>query len=317
MKQLCFFFFFTISISAQQFTSVDQIVREYPRFNNAKDLANQISSDFKNDTEKVRAIFIWLTSNIQYDLNEFYNPKAKKIRFSYSTEKERLEKIAEIKNQIVKETLETKKGVCEGYAQTFKKLCDLLQIESKTIKGFARNSGSEIGNFSNATNHAWNVVKINNKWHLIDTTWATGYAIGNKWERHFNDYYFFPEPSTLIRSHLPEREFWQLLKNTYSKQDFFNQPLFGDSFYNKNYKLISPKSGIINYIEGSEVEFKIANLDPSTKVSYVFKGQKYGAYVNVNFENNIGVFKIPLKETHQSGVIIFFNNKFAIETKFE
>ncbi|MBL4569467.1 MAG: transglutaminase [Flavobacteriaceae bacterium] len=274
MKQLwLFFFFFIISIHAQQFTAVDAIVRDYPKFNNVINLANQITTDFETDTEKVRAVFIWLTANIRYDLEEYYNPKTKRIRFSYTTEKERIEKLVGIKNQIVKETFETKKAICEGYAQSFKKICDLLHLESKTIKGNVRNTISEIGVFSGATNHAWNAVKIDNNWFLIDATWASGYAINNQWKKHFNDAYFYPKPATFIRSHFPENNSWQLLQRPYSKKEYTNQPIFGEAFLNTNYQLISPKNGIVNDAKNSEIVVKIANLKPSDRISFTFIGR--------------------------------------------
>ena len=53
-----------------------------------------------------------------------------------------------------------KKGVCECYAKNFKLLCDLLKVDSMFVVGIG-NGGA----------HAWNIVKINNKWYGIDVTW--------------------------------------------------------------------------------------------------------------------------------------------------
>jgi hypothetical protein len=101
MKQLLIFFlFFSFSLHAQQFSNVDSKVRKYPKYNSPEKLAAKINIDFNDETEKVRAIYIWLTSNIRYNLSEYYNPTNKRVSFQYSSEEERLFKVQEIKNKI-------------------------------------------------------------------------------------------------------------------------------------------------------------------------------------------------------------------------
>ena len=164
MKQFLFFFLLITSVvNAQDFSRVDVLVKSYPRYTSPQKLVDQINQDFSDDTSKVRAAFIWLTQNISYDLEKFYKPQ-KTIEFRYFSEEERLQKIQNIKDKIVDDAFLTKMGVCEEYAQSFKKVCDLLQIETVIIKGYARNSSNEIGVIPKGSNHAWNAVKINNKW---------------------------------------------------------------------------------------------------------------------------------------------------------
>mgnify|MGYP000465825625 CR=1 FL=1 len=213
---------FSIFISSlaqsQNYTEVDTKVKRYPLFSSAQQLATQINNDFSSENEKVRALFIWLTKNIQYDIKEYYNP-TKNINFSYTTETEKQQKLQQIKDAIVHQTFTTKKSICEGYAQSFKKVCDLLNIEATIINGYARNAPNEIGRIPFGTNHAWNAVKLNNKWQLIDATWAAGSVINNRWEKRFNEYFFYPTPSELVRTHLPEKDLWQLLDNPISKSN--------------------------------------------------------------------------------------------------
>jgi hypothetical protein len=52
------------------------------------------------------------------------------------------------------------KVVCDGYAKSFKLLCDLLGIPCAVIPGYAGDG------------HAWNAVQMEDgQWYLIDTTW--------------------------------------------------------------------------------------------------------------------------------------------------
>lgn len=77
-------------------------------------------------------------------------------------------------------------GICEDYAQSFKKLADLLGIESQIVKGYTRNSTQDIGKVPPTPNHAWNAVKINQKWMMLDATWATGYLSHGRWIKNLN-----------------------------------------------------------------------------------------------------------------------------------
>ena len=314
MKQLLLLFFFiSLFAQSQNYSKVDAKVKRYPKFNSAQKLANQIDKDFTSDADKIRATFIWLTENIRYDLKEFYNPTKKSVRFSYKNEAEKQVKLQQIKDNIVNETFRKRKSVCEGYAQSFKKVCDILQIESTIIKGYARNSSGEIGVIPRGSNHAWNAVKINNKWKLIDATWAAGYAINNTWEKNFTEYYFYPNPTELSRTHLPESEAWQLVKNPIDKRAFANQPLIGQGFFYKNLQLISPKNGIIP--RKKSIEVKIKNLTKFDVVGYQFKDQRFGKKATIKVEESIGSFSINLENKRKTELYIFINNEIALQYK--
>ncbi|WP_156456441.1 S-layer homology domain-containing protein [Abyssisolibacter fermentans] len=58
-------------------------------------------------------------------------------------------------------------GVCDGYAEAANILLNKVGIESKLVFGYAKNT--EITD--DAIGHAWNLVKINNKYYHLDVTW--------------------------------------------------------------------------------------------------------------------------------------------------
>ena len=55
-----------------------------------------------------------------------------------------------------------RKGICLGYASTFQLLMDLSGIECVTVRGMSHGGTSE---------HAWNLVKLEEKWYAVDVTW--------------------------------------------------------------------------------------------------------------------------------------------------
>ena len=130
MKQLFFFLLLSANIFSQDFSAVDDKVAKYSGFSKVEDLARKINSDFTTDIDKARAAFYWLAKNIRYNLREYYNPRQRAYSFSYRTEAEKNAKLQALKDNLVNATFQNKMGVCEEYAQSFKKICDLLGIES-------------------------------------------------------------------------------------------------------------------------------------------------------------------------------------------
>ncbi len=55
-----------------------------------------------------------------------------------------------------------RKGICLGYASTFQLLMDLSGIECVTVRGMSHGGMSE---------HAWNLVKLEEEWYAVDVTW--------------------------------------------------------------------------------------------------------------------------------------------------
>lgn len=69
--------------------------------------------------------------------------------------------------------LYTIKTVCGGYAMILKELCDQVGIECMYVEGYY---GSRKPNITQV-NHAWNIVKINDKYYPIDITHDIGEPI--------------------------------------------------------------------------------------------------------------------------------------------
>ena len=314
MKQLFLLLFFTTSIAfAQDFGRIDNIVKSYPKYTSPQRLANKIARDFKDDESKVRAAFRWLTHNIRYDLEEYFRPR-KIIEFRYSNEQERLDKLQAIKDGIVKDAFLTKMGVCEEYAQSFKKLADLMGIEAEVIKGYVRNSAQDIGRVPRSTNHAWNAVKINNKWVLLDATWASGYLYNGNWVQDFNEYFYDIDPKKINLTHYPGDKKWKIMLQQGTLDAFYNQPIYSHGLLRKNIEVLSPTQGNMIVNRNKNVRLTFKNLSPSDRVFYNYRGQRYSKRPQIAFEGSQATILIenPGRDTE---LYLFINKNLALEYK--
>lgn len=92
-----------------------------------------------------------------------------------------------------------KKCVCEGYAKAFKYLMDSLDIPCVLVIGKGTNTDGE------TENHAWNYVKIDEKWYAIDCTWDDPIIIGGGKQSKSSRYkYFLKGENEFNSSHIPE-----------------------------------------------------------------------------------------------------------------
>ncbi len=314
MKQLFIFFFLIgFSISAQDFVSVDNLVLQYPRYSEPEDLAKRIARDFKDDRSKVRAIYRWLTHNIRYDLDAYYKPK-RLITFMYKTEEDRLREIQKIKDQIVKEAFLRKLGVCEEYAQSFKKVADLLNIEAEVVKGYVRNSASEIGRVPRATNHAWNTVKVNNQWMVLDATWAAGYVLNGKWVKKYNEYFFDMPPKKIGKTHYPDSKKWKIIWNSGPIEKFYNQPIYAHRFLSSPMEVMNPVEGKIYTNDSRDIVLQIKNLSPEIRLYYNYKGQQYSKRPKISYKENIAYITIQ-NPRRNTDLYLFLNRSLALEYK--
>src|SRR5690606_2162152 len=127
--------------------------------------------------------------------------------------------------------------------------------------GYAKTSTGEIGHIVNTTNHAWNAVKIDNKWKLIDATWSTGNDEANPGSFNFSEEYFLIKPEKLILNHFPEDSKWQLLNPIITKENFFFKPLFYGPYFLSNLELKNNVNGIIKVKQGDSITLVFDKAD--------------------------------------------------------
>ena len=121
-------------------------------------------------------------------------------------------------------------------------------LECVKITGHSKGYGFTPGqHFSGDGNHAWNAVKINNKWYLIDSTWGAGYLNDSKkFIFRFTDYFFCTPPEEFIISHFPPEEKWQLLEKPVTLSEFEIMANPEPDYFTNNLNLLNHKTGVIN-----------------------------------------------------------------------
>ena len=215
---LIFFIFFTIKGFSQDSTfikvskAVDTLPKTYT--SSYKILARKLCDSLKNDEEKAKAIALWITKNIDYDVKMYEKGHFKKQKSS--------------------DVLKKRKAICEGYSNLFKDMCDQVGVRSYVVTGYSKAGNYEPGDILVREDHAWNAVQINGKWYLVDLTWAAGnielkprmfqrylsvylgfpFKEKRKFVEKTNYKYLFAEPSFLIIDHLPVNDWWQLMEYT-------------------------------------------------------------------------------------------------------
>lgn len=240
MKKLLYFIILitsSLQILAQNFEQVDAALQFYPTtFFSAQDLATRIEKDFNTPLDKVRAAYGWLINNVSYEPKE-YNA----YRLQYRFLEERNQKMEASRDAIVQRTLSKNIAVCEGYALTLERLCNLMNIPAYVVRGDVKTQILDIER-PFAKTHMWLVVTVNNKSLLMDPTWGAG-----RYEATFikdPSYQFFDtKPSQFIKTHYPE--VWEdaYLEQAISKETFIQKPLIIDK--NLSWNEVSPQLGVI------------------------------------------------------------------------
>lgn len=199
---LCFALFAS-AFATEDFSRIDQHAFAAPRSVEAsfQTLVDYLIEPATNDIQKARAIYAWVAKNISYDVQGYFSG-------SY-------------RSCAPEDVLRSKTSVCAGYSGIFKQLCDLAGVECVEISGYAKGySFSTTGRVSSSPDHAWNAIKIDGEWKLIETTWGAGYLNGRSFNRRYTDYYFCTPPEEFIYKHFPEDPEWQLLDSPITLEQY-------------------------------------------------------------------------------------------------
>jgi hypothetical protein len=154
-----------------------------------------------DDYLKIKSIHDWICSNIPYDVAA-YNKGEIKIEQPWIT-------------------LRSKAAVCGGYATLFNYMVRKAGFEAEYVSGYTKGRSKyaiqPVGQF---VRHAWNSVKINDIYYLIDPTWDAGYVNNNRFTFAYTTDFFLTDPNIFIMRHYPQAPGWLLTDNYVSIDDF-------------------------------------------------------------------------------------------------
>ncbi|CAF0985557.1 unnamed protein product [Adineta steineri] len=216
-------------------------------------------------------IFYWVTFNIEYDT------------VSYFTK--------DYRDQSAEGVFQNKKGVCAGYANIYKYLCDEIELPCEVVGGYSKGYGFDDREGAPAeTDHAWNVVEIYHHQYLMESTWGAGHLNDKKaFERKLDSYYFLPRPNEMIYHHLPEDEKWQLLETPIQMDEYMQMPHLRPIYF----------------------EFKLNMIQPRNQCFVELEHNKPYALVIMKTPNNIGLLadlKLHDQEI-EGGHFVYFNKR--------
>lgn len=170
-------------------------------------IISNIIKPYMNDHEKVKAVHDYIVLNGEYDRSNSY----------YSDY----------------DLLTHGKSVCNGYALLTYKMLNKLNIPVRFVFGT-----------SNSIPHVWNMVKLDNLWFHLDTTWDD--PLPNKKDSVSYNYYLLTDLE-ILSDHIIEESLYLPIANI-DYYDHLNQ-LIKSSFNSHIYKCILKDTGLDMYNE--------------------------------------------------------------------
>jgi hypothetical protein len=214
---LCLGFGLMLTTAIAQ-TEQSQNKRNYKKARKAKyrgniyDLVKEIVGISDSEQTKVELLFQWITNNIVYDYKAYNRDRI---------------------NQNNHDVLTRGKALCGGYSKLFVEMCTRANILAVEVDGYSLGSYTSSQDFKRP-DHAWNAVKIDGEWKLLDATWGTSVSSNNT-DPKLN--YFLSDPNFFIKNHYPSHPMWQLLDRPVQisvfKKTKVNSPVISSDY---NYK---------------------------------------------------------------------------------
>ncbi|XP_077344769.1 kyphoscoliosis peptidase isoform X2 [Lithobates pipiens] len=223
----------SLEIDLKDFKELDRFASEVDSKGTLEQLVKELISVSKTDLEKTRAAWIWICHHIEYDVQGYKN------RFAQASN--------------ANDVFRTRKGVCAGYSSLFQQMCSLSGVQCKKVSGYSKGAGYHVGKkIAGDSDHAWNMVYLEGRWHLLDSTWGAGTVDMkiNKFSFSYNEFYFLTHPALFIEDHFPELGECQLLQTEVPLEIFQRSPFVYSDFYSLGMVSYQPNTGIIETVTG-------------------------------------------------------------------
>lgn len=268
------------TLKPDEFYSLDEYARKTPTQYEVDitTLAQYLIKPAKNDIEKARVLFTWVATHVKYDDLAFNTNNYPEYTADY--------------------VLKNKRAVCEGYSNILKSLCEAAGLQAEKVSGYAKGYGYKKGDKFTDTDHAWNVIKVDNKWRLFDVTWASGFGTNKNGKlfstSRFDPYWFNVNPKAFIFTHLPQEPKWQLTGASLTLEQYEELPHVSMDFFKLGF---SPDKIYSDAVSGKVKDFvDTYALDFPTNASQLPYTQ------SVSRENEI-TFKIQSDYAEQIALI--------------
>ena len=199
--------------------------RETTHLSSFKETINNLTINL-NPQEKAYILFLWIGQNINYDAEGYF---------------------LGLKVDVTPEgVFENGSTVCSGYSRLYRDIGVYIGLTIENVSCYAKGVGYNPGDKFTSTDHEYNVIKFNDIWYPIDSTWGAGHIKDRHYVREFNEFYFCCEPEYLIRTHFPSEEKWMLTEKKYTLDEFSNWVKIYSHFYTLGFYKCIPDNCVIN-----------------------------------------------------------------------
>lgn len=242
-------------------------------------------------TGKAEEKMLWLKNNKSLDGLRVSNPTsyikrvAWEINSAASSDFEKVKMAHDI----------TVLAISDDYANVFKELCNQLKFPCEIVHGYARGVGNNLLNVNDVqeANHAWNIVKVKDKWYVVDCAWDAGQMESYEERQEYSTDWLFMKPEYFIYTHLPSNKNNQLVFPRISPERFSELPELRPNFFD-SVNSIPGNLKKMNYCDenfrfpldmknGCNITFTIEDISDSSEVldCYSIKtsgSRKYAAF---------------------------------------
>ena len=223
--------------------TIDRHARNVPKEagSSISALASYLVKPARNDYEKARALFIWMTDNIEYDVDAFFRGSHGDVSAGG--------------------VLKGRKSVCQGYSSLYEDLAAAAGLKCVAIPGTAKGYGySVLEPLRRESNHAWNAVSIDHRWYLMDCTWGAGSVSSergaHRFIKEFQDFFCFTNPDEFIYAHFPDDAQWQLLPSEISWDEFTRAPYYRPEIFTSRIVALDHRESSITADSDLVLQFK-------------------------------------------------------------
>eukprot|EP01016_Furgasonia_blochmanni_P004357 TRINITY_DN1168_c0_g1_i3.p1 TRINITY_DN1168_c0_g1~~TRINITY_DN1168_c0_g1_i3.p1 ORF type:complete len:347 (+),score=78.92 TRINITY_DN1168_c0_g1_i3:64-1104(+) len=192
---------------------------------NLDKVVEYFAHETKDDFLRIAYIFLWVSENIQFDMEKFVRGHTSNIK----------------SDAIIK----TKRTLAEGFASMFVDMASKLNIRAEKIYGYAKGFNYSAGQRFVSVNHVWNAVRLEEEWYLLDLALANGVLANGVFRKEVEMFYFLTPPEIFANSHFPLDKRWQLLKLPISLDNFERQIRFNTDYYKHGFDLMWPRESTI------------------------------------------------------------------------
>jgi hypothetical protein len=290
MHRLAFLlvFFFPLLSFPQKpykdFSRLDSIARTVKFNGHITTLAKDLADPYPDHFSKARAIFVWITDNIEYDYKTYNKgAKPKTIKCKPGQNCEQL--IVDWETKYLHKRIRKGKAICDGYSKLFKRMCDVAGVKAEIISGYTKTKFYHAG-LTGPLDHAWNAVWLDTAWFFLDPTWAAGYCttildtdILDGFVRSQDEYYWMTPFHDLARNHYPKEAKWVMEPN-YTKEKYAANPYIAEGVI-QEIQILSPNTGIISARKGDSIHF-----------SFFYRGHFDHLQTNSNIFRNPPLYRI-------------------------